>query len=106
MTAIRFVAVLGAVAMAAAIVTAFVTGEFASEGSEILALPWGKVTLIDLYVGLVFFGAWIALRERHAGRTLAWWVGLVVLGNLTAAIYLAIASFRASTPRELLIGRR
>jgi hypothetical protein len=35
-----------------------------------------------------------------------WWLGLLVLGNLAAALYLVIASFTASNVHELLTGER
>ena len=106
MIALRILSIVGVVVMASAIIFGFVSGEFSEEGSEIVALAWGKVTLVDLYVGLAFFGAWVALREKRAVAVLAWWIGLVVLGNLAAAIYLAVAALRADTPEQLLLGNR
>lgn len=106
MTAIRSLALVGLGVMAVAIAMAMSTGSIFNEGSAIWALPWGKVTLIDLYVGLVFFGAWVAFRERSTIRTIAWWVSLVLLGNLAAAVYLVVASFGSTSPRELIAGNR
>ena len=37
------------IAMTAAIIYGFTSGDFGDNGSQIWALPWGKVTLIDLY---------------------------------------------------------
>ena len=104
MIAIRILSLVGLVAMGLAIVWAAATGDFGAEGSAIWALPWGKVSLIDIYVGLAFFGAWIAFREESLWKVLLWWAGLVVLGNFTAALYLAIASFTSDRPKELLAG--
>lgn len=106
MIALRVLSVVGVLVMAYAIGMGFVAGDFSEEGSAIVALAWGKVTLIDLYTGLAFFGAWVAFREKNAIAIAAWWVGLVVLGNLAAAIYLAIAAFRVDTPTKLLLGHR
>lgn len=104
MVAIRVLSVVGVVVMAVAIGFGFVSGDFSGEGSEIVALAWGKVTLVDLYVGLAFFGAWVAFRERSVLPVAGWWIGLVVLGNLAAAVYLAIAAFRTVTLTQLLLG--
>lgn len=104
MASIRALSLIGLVAMAAAILSAFVAGDFFAEGSEIWSLPWGKVSLIDIYVGLAIFAAWIGYRERSMQARLVWWIGLVVLGNLTAALYLAVAAYRSSNPKQLLTG--
>lgn len=106
MVALRILSVVGVLVMASAISFGLVSGDFSGEGSEIVALAWGKVTLVDLYVGLAFFGAWVALRERRAVRVAAWWLGLVFLGNLAAAIYLAVAALRADTLEQVLLGSR
>lgn len=82
-----------------------VEGEFAAEGSQIWALPWGRVSLVDLYLGLAIFGGWVAVRERRPLTTLLWWVSLVVLGNLAAGVYLTIAAFRSHDFEHLLLGR-
>ena len=104
MLAIRLVSIAAALVMAAAIAHGFAAGEFSAEGREILGLAWGRVTLIDLYVGLGLFGTWVAFRERSWPATLVWWMLLVVLGNLAAAGYLAFVSMRAESPRQVLLG--
>ena len=91
--------------MAGAIVYGLVSGGFADDGSAIWALPWGKVSLIDLYAGLVMFGAWIAVRETSRARIALWWVALVVLGNFAAGVYLVRAAMLADNTRELLMGQ-
>lgn len=104
MIAIRGLSLAGVLIMTISITVAYTTGDFFEEGSEIWYLPWGKVSLIDLYVGLFFFGAWIAYREGGGWSTAVWWLGLVVFGNLTAAIYLAYASFTSTNGHQVLSG--
>jgi hypothetical protein len=104
MTGIRVFSVVAVAVMVAVITFGFVSGDFAGEGSEIVALAWGKVTLVDLYVGLAIFGAWVAVRERRILRVAAWWLALIVLGNLAAALYLAWAAFTSGDFRQLLLG--
>jgi len=106
MLAFRILSILGVVTMAFIIVVGLLSGGFGDEGSTIWALWWGKVTLIDLYVGLVFFGAWLFTRERRPLAVALWWLGLVVLGNLAAALYLVFVSFTSSSVHELLTGER
>lgn len=105
MTTIRILGLAVSAAMIVAIVFGFVAGDFSVEGSQIWGLPWGRVSLIDLYLGLAIFGAWIAVRERSFGSTVAWWFSLVVLGNLAAGVYLTVAAFRSHDTRSLLLGR-
>lgn len=104
MVAVRALSVVVVLGMAGAIAFGFASGDFGAEGSEILGLAWGKVTLIDLYLGFAMFGAWIAFRESSWPKIIGWWVLLVVLGNLTAGVYLAMAAFTSDNPRELLLG--
>lgn len=104
MKAVRVVTLLSALVMAGAIVYGFVSGDFGDEGGMLLDLAWGRVTLIDLYVGLVLFGGWILLRERSAAA-IPWLLALVVLGNLAAAVYAFRASMRADSVGVFLLGR-
>ncbi len=80
--------------MLGAIRYGFAFGDFLEEGRIIWALAWGKVTLVDLYVGLLIFAGWVVHRERSFGRTAPWFVLLALLGNLAAAFYLLLALYR------------
>jgi hypothetical protein len=106
MVGIRVLALAGVAAMTAALVYGFRSGDFSAEGSEILGLAWGQVTLIDLYVGLALFGGWVWFRETSRSTTLLWWLLLATLGNLAVALYLTLAAFRSNDPRQLLLGSR
>jgi len=105
MTGIRILAWVVVVAMTSAILYGFVNGDFGGNASAIWGLPWGKVTLIDLYAGLVIFGAWVAVREASRVTTALWWIALTTLGNLAAGVYLLRALFDAEDTNELLMGR-
>lgn len=104
MRIVRFLSVVLTLVMLATVAYGLVSGGFTTEGSEILGLPWGRVTLIDLYVGLVIFAIWIAIRETRWLARIGWWAALVVLGNLAAAAYLLVASFTSEDPDELMFG--
>jgi len=54
--------------------------------SPIPQLPWGIVSLVDLYAGFTLFGLWIAYKESPL-KTFLWVIGLILLGNLTTAVY-------------------
>lgn len=81
----------GVIVMTGALIFGFSSGDFGAEGSAILDLAWGKVTLIDLYVGLFLIGTWIVWRERSVLRALPWLIGMVFLGSLAAAAYVVYA---------------
>ena len=54
--------------------------------SIIPSLPWGIVSLVDLYSGFVLVGIWIFYKEKGI-FALIWIFFLMILGNLTTAIY-------------------
>lgn len=56
--------------------------------------PWGKATLVDLYIGLLFVAAWIATVERSRTAAACWIVALLCLGNLVTLVYLVRRAIR------------
>lgn len=103
MQAIRVVTGLAAVVMGLAIVYGMVSGDFGAEGGEILDLAWGRVMLIDLYVGLALFAGWVLIRERSL-VVVPWLVAFVLLGNFATALYAFVAAFRSDSVGEFLTG--
>lgn len=96
---------VGAVTMLVAIIGGMVAGGFADGLRTVLGDPWGRVTMLDLAVGLAFFGAWILAREGAVSRAVPWWIALIFTGNLAAGIYLVIAARNSDSTREMLLGR-
>jgi hypothetical protein len=84
----RAVAAVGLVSLVVSIGYGLLTGDLRSEGSEILGLAWGRVSLADIYTGVFFFGSWIVWREGSIARALPWLALLLVLGNFGVAPYL------------------
>ena len=89
------VAGIGAAAMAAVLIYGFTIGDFAGEGSRLLSMPWGIVSLVDLYVGFTLFSGWIVYRESSPLRTVLWIVAVMVLGFFAASVY-ALWALRSS----------
>lgn len=106
MIAIRIVTVALTVGMFAAIVVAMVMGDFSGEGSWILENPWGRMSLIDIYVGIALFAGWVFLREGSPWVVVLWLPAFVILGNAGTALYAAIAAFRTDDIRSFLLGAR
>ncbi len=103
----KLIALLGLLAMTAALIYGFAVGDFGGEGRQLLSMPWGIVSLVDLYVGFILFSGWIVYRERSAARAVPWVVLMMVLGFWTASLY-ALLALQASDGdwRRFWLGRR
>lgn len=98
----RVFALLGLLTMLAIILYGFSRGDFFEEGKIITSMAWGRVTLVDLYVGLAFFALWIIHRESSILRAAAWIILLVFLGNLAASAYLYLAFLQSRHNGDVL----
>ena len=84
---IATVAWIGLITLSGALAYALATGHFYTDGSELLANPWGLATVIDIYVGFALFSCWVAWRESHFARASIWIVAIALAGNLASAVY-------------------
>ena len=101
------VALVGLIAMTAVLVYAFSSGNLSQEGSVLLGMPWGIVSLVDLYVGFMLFSGWIVYREQSLLRSVIWVVLMMVLGFFTASLYVFIALQTSDGDwRRFWMGRR
>lgn len=89
----KIIAWIGLLAMSAVLIYGFTAGNFNEDGSEILANPWGIVSLVDLYVGFVLFSGWIVYREKYAPVAAVWIILMLVLGFFTGALYTLVALY-------------
>jgi hypothetical protein len=87
----KMIALLGLLAMTSVLVYGFRIGNFSTEGSRLLSMPWGIVSLVDLYVGFALFSCWIVFREKTWLPSLIWVILMMVLGFWTGALYTFIA---------------
>ena len=87
----KIIAALGVLAMTVAIGSAFINGDFGAEGAKLTAMPWGIVSLVDLYVGFILFSGWIIYREKSPAAAVIWVIFMMVLGFFTGALYTFIA---------------
>jgi hypothetical protein len=65
-------------------------GQFLDQVGVMTTLPWGVVTLVDLYAGFIFFAVIIFLAERSWLAAALWSVPLLFLGNIWAAVWLIV----------------
>jgi hypothetical protein len=95
MTAAKVVAGLGFLAMATVLVYGFVAGDFTGEGGKLMAMPWGIVSLVDLYVGFVLFSGWILYRAGITLSSCLWLAAVMTLGSLAICLYVLVALQRS-----------
>jgi hypothetical protein len=91
MTLAKAVAIAGLLAMTSVLVYGFTVGDFSGEGSQLMAMPWGIVSLVDLYVGFTLFSGWIVYREKSVVAAAVWVVLMMILGFWTGSLYTLVA---------------
>jgi hypothetical protein len=103
----KLVALLGLLAMTGVLIYGFAVGDFGGEGQVLLSMPWGIVSLVDLYVGFALFSCWIIYREKSLIRSVVWVILMMVLGFFTASLYVLIALQTSDGDwRRFWMGRR
>ena len=75
----KTISILGMLAMTAVLIYGFTVGDFFSEGSKLFAMPWGIVSLVDLYTGFTLFSAWIIYREKSLPVAIVWTVAMMTM---------------------------
>ena len=87
----KIVSFLGILAMTSILFLAFTRGDFFVEGGKLLAMPWGIVSLVDLYTGFTLFSGWIIYREKSLPVALLWTVAMMTLGFFAGSLYAFLA---------------
>ena len=87
----KAIALIGLLAMTGILVYGFAAGDFSGEGAKLLAMPWGIVSLVDLYVGFALFSCWIVFREKDLLPSAVWVVLMMILGFWAGALYTFLA---------------
>ena len=103
----KVVSLLGLLAMTGILVYGFTVGNFSAEGARLLAMPWGIVSLVDLYVGFILFSGWIIFREKAWLPATIWVVLMMTLGSWAGALYTFIALQGSGNDwRRFFMGKR
>ena len=87
----KALSLLGLLAMTGILIYGFTVGNFSAEGAKLVAMPWGIVSLVDLYVGFTLFSCWIVFREKAVIPSIIWVILIMVLGFWAGALYTFIA---------------
>jgi len=108
MSASRIVAVLFAVVALAMLGSFFWAGSRQGLGAGLGAIvrePWGLVTVIDVYAGVLAVAGWILLTESCPWRRTIWIVALFGLGHFITVTYVALRAWRSSSLTMLVLPR-
>ena len=86
----KLISFLGVLAMTAVLIYGFTVGDFSGEGSQLMSMPWGIVSLVDLYTGFILFSGWIIYREQSLPVAILWTIAMMVLGFFAGSLYALI----------------
>lgn len=106
MKQIRVFAWLSSLIMLFMIIYSLLTGDFFEQGSILMGLVWGQMSLVDLYVGFFLVYVWIFYKETKILPKIIWAILLIVTGSLATAVYVLIESYRAHSIEELLTQKK
>ena len=69
---------------------------------------WFRATLADAYFGFLTFFVWVAYKELHLWRKLAWFAAIMLLGNFAISAYMLLELYKlqAGDTIETLLTRR
>ncbi len=87
--AIIIVAMLGMIIWAA-VSMQDLHGTLSEQFAVVTTLPWGLVTVADLYVGFVLFAVLVFITERSWVVAALWAAPVLILGNIWAAVWFII----------------
>ena len=86
----RILAALGGLGLLALIVWAAGAADIGASFSAMMDDPWGVVTLADLYLGFVILAGVVWVAEPDKRIALVFILPLPLLGNVWAAVWLAL----------------
>lgn len=87
----KIISLLGVLAMSAVLINGFGRGDFFGDGAQLLSMPWGIVSMVDLYTGFILFSGWILYREESKLRAFLWVAAMMVLGFFAGSLYVFLA---------------
>lgn len=65
-------------------------GSFMDQFAVVTTLPWGVVSLVDLYLGFLLFAVLVFLTERSWIVAAFWAAPVFLLGNVWSALWFVI----------------
>jgi hypothetical protein len=108
-TALRLICVVVISAVTSAVIYAIAnsgTDRWAPVG-DIILHPVVVATIIDVYAGIAFVGAWVWSREFSAKKSIAWILFFIVSGNIGVGIYMLKTMYQSNgDPVVFFLGQR
>jgi hypothetical protein len=86
----RVLVLTGAALLAGLIVWAAMSAPFWASFKTITAMPWGLVTLVDLYLGFICAAILVLILERERMIAVLVITLMLVLGNIVTAFWLVL----------------
>jgi hypothetical protein len=77
--------------------------------AEVAGHPWFIATLADAYWGFITFFIWVCWKQTSPLARTAWFVAIMLLGNIAMAVYCLAELFRVppgTKLAEILTARR
>jgi hypothetical protein len=68
---------------------------------DVAGHPWFIATLADAYWGFVTFFVWVCWKQTDWLARAAWFVAIMLLGNMAMAAYCLAELFRTSADKDL-----
>jgi hypothetical protein len=104
---VKVLAWIGVLAMGSILIYGFTVGDFTREGKDLLSMPWGIVSMVDLYIGFFLFSAWIIFREKSHLQAVIWVIFMMILGSFTASVYTLVALYQSKGDwKRFLMGHK
>jgi len=106
-TLAKMIVLILSIVMGVTLVYGFTQGDLSADGAVLVSIPWGIVSLVDVYVGFTLFSGWVIFREPSRLRALLWVILIMVLGFFIAGIYTFLAPQASSGDwRRFWLGHR
>ena len=87
----KILSIIGFLVMLGMLIYGFTIGSFTGEGKILLGMPWGQISLVDIYIEFIIVCAWIVHRENNWAKSIIWVVLVLTLGSMISCLYLFLA---------------
>ena len=68
---------------------------------DVFAHPWFIATMFDAYWGFTTFFVWVCYKQTSWVSRVAWFVAIMILGNIAMSIYALLQIFRVPATARL-----